>query len=182
MLRSDSPSVVGDNGVRPLGWVTTIKPHQRVCTPLGSASSPPDAIRVTVGVAGAGAQPLALTFPGSSERSVLRDYPDGPVELRIPDHVAAGTACIGNRGHSGVYIAGEGLAGSTLHGEEQPFMVSYILVSHHPPSWSSVLGRVLRHVGQARAGAGGSATGWIVLALAVAMVATAVGAAARWAR
>jgi hypothetical protein len=79
-----------------------------------------------------------------------------------------------------VLLAGEPGSASTIRGRQQAYSVAYELVDSHPPDWSTDAGDVLADVGGARAGAGGTATGYLVLVLVGLSFAGALFATWRW--
>ena len=183
-LHHRQPEVVGYNGARPFAFVATVAPGRPVCTGLGQGRTQADSVQVTVGSNGAGAQPLRLSLPGAGAGATVGRNRDGVVDLPLPAHPQAGNgvACLENLGTRPVLVAGEPGSGSSIRNRPQKYTVAYQLVDRSPPRWSADAAEVLRDVGLARAGAGGAATGYVVLILLGLSLAGALAAAARWVR
>lgn len=183
-LQRHEPEVVGYNGVRPYSFVAKLAPGRPVCTVLGTGRSAPDEVRVTVGLNGNGPQPVRATVPGAGAGATATAH-DGVNDVALPAGLPGGegtTACLENLGRRPVLLAGEPGNASTIRGRPQAYTVAYELVDTDPPSWSRDAGRVLAHVGNARAGAGGAATGYVALVLLGLGFAGALAATWRWVR
>lgn len=183
-LHQRQPEIVGYNGARPFAFVATVAPGKPVCTGLGAARTPPESVRITVGTNGNGEQPLRIRVPGAGQGPV-QTARDGVNDLVLPDGAgegSAGEACLVNVGRRPLLVAGEPGAGSRIRGRPQKYTVSYELVDRTPPRWSADAGDALSHVGLARAGAGGTATGYVVFVLLGLALVGALVAAFRWAR
>jgi hypothetical protein len=180
-LNRHEPEVVGYNGVRPYAFVATLAPGKPVCTVLGTGRSQPDRVRVTVGLNGVPPQPVRVHVPGAGDGPTLTAR-DGVLTFALPADVARGdgTACLENLGRKPVLLAGEPGSASTIRGRQQGYSVAYELVDTDPPRWSSDAGDLLADVGGARAGAGGTATGYLVLVLVGLGFAGALFATWRW--
>jgi len=183
-LHHRQPEVVGYNGARPFAFLATVAPGRPVCTGLGQGRTEPDRVQVTVGSNGAGPQPLRLSLPGAGVGATVRSYRDGVVDLPLPAHPEAGNgvACLENLGTRPVLAAGEPGSGSSIRNRPQKYTVAYALVDRTPPRWSASADDVLHDVGLARAGAGGAATGYVVLVLLGLSLIGALAATARWVR
>jgi hypothetical protein len=184
-LHAHHSSVVGSNGIQPVAFASTIPPHGRVCDFAGTATSTVNAIQMTVGTAGKPSQPLQLTLSGVGASPVLRSYPDGVIDLRLPSghRVAGGTACLHNLGTQPVFLAGETASasnGARVDGRPVAFHASFGLLSDHPPSWWSLGSSVSSRVGLGRGGAGGSWTGVLMIVLLAASLLGAVWTASAW--
>jgi hypothetical protein len=182
-LQHHEPAVVGSNGARPNAFVATVAPGKPVCTGLGSGRSEPDRLRLTVGTDGAGPQPLRIAIPGAGTGTTV-SAGDGVVTLPLPAHAFSGdgAACVENLGRKPLLLAGQPGGGSSIGGKAKPYGVAYELVDTDPPRWSDDAGKLLGDVGLARAGAGGSATGYVVLVLLGLAFAGALAATFRWVR
>jgi hypothetical protein len=182
-LQHRQPEVVGYNGARPNAFVATVAPGRPVCTVLGRGRTEPDHVRLTVGLNGVPAQPLRLTLPGAGNGATVTAG-DGVVELPLPadPEAGTGTACVQNLGRRPVLVAGEPGNASSIAGRPQKYTVAYALVDRTPPRWSASADEVLHDVGVARAGAGGAATGYVVLVLLGLSLIGALAATARWVR
>jgi hypothetical protein len=180
-LNRHEPEVVGYNGVRPYSFLATLAPGKPVCTVLGAGRSPADGVRVTVGLNGAPPQPVRASVPGAGTGPTVTAR-DGVTTFALPADVARGngTACLENLGRRPVLLAGEPGNASTIHGRPQGYTVAYELVDSSTPRWSSDAGEVLSDVGGARAGAGGTVTGYLVLVLLGLGFAGALAATWRW--
>lgn len=187
VLQSDDGGIVGTNGVRPLQFVGAVSGKRELCQTLGTSRRMPSAALVTLGLAGASPQPLRVRVLGQGSTSVITRYADGVVPLPLPPRLALSPPsphdklCIRNNGRNPIKIGGENFASATLDGELQPFAISITLVGSRR-TWAARTSSLLGRVGSARAGGGGSASGWIVVGLFGIAVTVALGAARRFAR
>lgn len=185
LLRTTDNGVTGTNGVRPFVFVGAIKARTEVCQTLGTAKRRPSAALVTLGAAGAGPQRLLVSVSRISRRISVSGWADGVVRLPLPRAVLATDPgqmlCIRNAGRFPVQFAGENFPSASLNGRPQPFAMSVTLIGA-PQSWGAQARDVLARVGSAQAGAGGRASGWVVVMLYAAATSVALGGAYRWAR
>lgn len=185
LLRITDDGVSGTNGVRPAAFVGAVAAKAEVCQTLGTAKRRPSAALVTLGTNGVGPQRLLVSVSGTAPRLAVSGWEDGVVRFPLPPAVRANDPsqmlCIRNAGKFPVQLAGENFPSATLDGRPQPFALSVTLVGARR-SWGAQARGVLARVGSAQAGAGGRASGWIVVVLYAAAVLVALGGAYRWAR
>ncbi len=184
VLQQDDSGIVGTNGIRPLAFVGTLSSKREVCQTLGTTTRTPSAALVTLGLDGVASQPLRVRVVGRTPTLVIRRYTDGvvalPLSLRGPLS-ATEMLCIRNDGRESVQLGGESFASATLDGRAQPFAIAVTLTGSQR-KWGAQAGAILGRIGSARAGGGGTASGWIVVGFFGVAVLAALGAACRFAR
>lgn len=183
LLKRDDSGVVGTNGVRPLGFVGVLPGQQEMCQTLGAAKRRPSTALVTLATGPAGPQPLRVRVPGEDNESLVDQYPDGVVELRLPPNIPPDPGrllCIKNVGQRDVQLGGEDFPSAMVNRRTRPFAVSVTLIGSRR-SWGAQAGMLLNHIGSAR-GARGSVTGWVVCGLFGAAILVALAGAWRTAR
>lgn len=171
---------LGNNDIRPFGFFAELGPRAEVCDGSGRPRPDAEAVEVMVGLDGRPPQPLALRV---ADRPASRPVTavDGVTRFPLPagTSLAGQLLCLRNVGSEPVLLAGQDVPGATLDGRPRPYRVSYAFVDGSPPRRADIALEALHDVGNARGGAGGAATGWLVAALALAALGTALGGAWR---